>query len=55
MKTFNKYLTSTNKEFLDFDLDYLITGAADGTVRLWAVQISGGIVVAKLISNIGTV
>ncbi|VBB27871.1 unnamed protein product [Acanthocheilonema viteae] len=30
-----------------FGLDYLITGAADGTVRLWAIRISGRIVVAN--------
>ncbi|EJW85413.1 hypothetical protein WUBG_03679 [Wuchereria bancrofti] len=34
-------------------LDYLITGAADGTIRLWAVRISNKIVVVKLISNSG--
>ncbi|VDM19969.1 unnamed protein product [Wuchereria bancrofti] len=36
-------------------LDYLITGAADGTIRLWAVRISNKIVVVKLISNSGNV
>ncbi|EFO24139.1 hypothetical protein LOAG_04349 [Loa loa] len=36
-----------------FGLDYLLTGAADGTVRLWAVRISSRVVVAKLINNIG--
>uniref|UniRef100_A0A915Q6H8 Elongator complex protein 2 n=1 Tax=Setaria digitata TaxID=48799 RepID=A0A915Q6H8_9BILA len=32
-----------------FDLDYLITGDANGTVRLWAVQLLNGAVVAKVI------
>uniref|UniRef100_A0A0R3S0Y0 Elongator complex protein 2 n=1 Tax=Elaeophora elaphi TaxID=1147741 RepID=A0A0R3S0Y0_9BILA len=38
-----------------FGLDYLITGAADGTVRLWAVRIWDKTVVAKLINDIGSV
>ncbi|CAG9533882.1 unnamed protein product [Cercopithifilaria johnstoni] len=38
-----------------FGLDYLITGAADGTARLWAVRISDRTVVAKLVNDIGNV
>lgn len=44
-----------NKRISAFGLDYLITGATDGTVRLWAVQISSKTVVAKLINNIGMI
>lgn len=42
-----------DKEFSAFGLDYLITGTTDGTVGLWAIEISGRIVVAKLISSFG--
>lgn len=51
---FNKffYFISMNEEFLDFGLDYLITGATNGTIRLWAVR-KGRKVDAKLICDIG--
>ncbi|KAM3722590.1 Elongator complex protein [Dirofilaria immitis] len=36
-----------------FGLDYIITGATDGSVRLWAIRLSSKTVIAKLISEIG--